>query len=227
MKIIPRIGFVFLASALLAGCTMPLANGIDQLPEVNNRFPIRVEPRVASLVVAVPTSGELQIADVERVKAFADTWKSRGYGSIGVSAEGSPAADRAAYAVRDILAGAQVGPDALRFSARRDGAGSGPSSVVLSFMTDSAVAESCDGLWDENIGEAPRNMPWPDFACASQRNLAALIEDPRDLLRPRHEDPADAMRRGIVLDKYRKGEPTASQKDQSQEGGLVSDVAKE
>lgn len=227
MKIIPHIGIVLVASALLAGCTMPLANGIDQLPEVNNRFPIRVEPQVASLVLDVSASGDLQAADVERVKAFADVWRSRGYGSIDVSAEGRPVADRAARAVRDILAGSQVAPDALRLGARREGAGSGPSSVMLSFMTDSAVAESCEGLWEDNIGEAPRNMPWTDFACASQRNLAALVEDPRDLVRPRHQDPADAMRRGTVLDKYRKGEPTASQKDQSEEGGLVSDVAKE
>jgi pilus assembly protein CpaD len=94
-------------------------------------------------------------------------------------------------------------------------------------MTDVAVAASCEGNWTQDIGEEPRNLPYQNYACSTQQNLAAILEDPRDLVQPRQQDPSDAMRRGVVLDKYRKGEPTATQTNSSNESGEVSNVAKE
>ncbi|MFX8381641.1 CpaD family pilus assembly lipoprotein, partial [Acinetobacter baumannii] len=46
--------------------------------------------------------------------------------------------------------------------------------------------------------------------CANQRNLAAMIEDPTDLVQPRAETPAYTARRNIAFDKYRKGTSTAT-----------------
>ena len=48
--------------------------------------------------------------------------------------------------------------------------------------------------------------------CAQQRNLAAQIANPADLLGPRTVDPADAERRAVVFDKYRQGRPTGAEK---------------
>jgi pilus assembly protein CpaD len=161
------------------------------------------------------------------VRAFAELWKARGYGTLGVSSEGPGASEPALREIRGILSTAHVGEDAIRFNSLQSGVAGRPATVSLTFMTDMAVAESCDDNWTENMGEEPRNLALRDFACAHQQNLAALIEDPRDLLQPRQQDPSDAMRRGTVLDKYRKGEPTAAQTESSQEGGEVSNVAKE
>jgi len=217
---------VVLATSV-TGCTLPLANSEDQLNQVNNRFPIKVEPQVASIVVPVGADGSLQARDGDRIRAFADAWKLRGHGLLGVSSEGPVAPEVALRDVRAILAAANVSETSMRVSADRvNDAGRG-SSVSLTFMTDMAVAESCEGNWSENVGEEPRNLPYLNFACASQQNLAAILEDPRDLIQPRQQDPSDAMRRGIVLDKYRKGEPTATQTDTSKESGDVSNVAKE
>lgn len=227
MNIISKTGASALLALSLAGCTFPIANGADQLPQMNNRFPIKVEPQVASMVVPVGMDGALQARDVDRVRAFAEIWKARGYGQLSISAEGASAGDASLREVRALLAAANIPDASVRVSAQGSGQADKATSVVLTYMTDKAVAESCDANWSENIGEEPRNLPWRDFACASQQNLAALLEDPRDLIEPREQDPADAMRRGTVLDKYRKGEPTAAQTDSSQEGGTVSDVAKE
>ena len=51
--------------------------------------------------------------------------------------------------------------------------------------------------------------------------MAAQIANPEDLIRPRDSTPADAGRRDTVLGKYRKGDVTASAKDE-QATGVVS-----
>jgi pilus assembly protein CpaD len=43
-------------------------------------------------------------------------------------------------------------------------------------------------------------------------NIAALVEDPADLLRPRDEDPRDGARRTTVMDAYRAGEQTHAER---------------
>jgi pilus assembly protein CpaD len=72
---------------------------------------------------------------------------------------------------------------------------------------------------------APRNLPWPEFGCSSQHNLAAIIEDPRDLERPRTLDKPDALRRSDMLQKYRKGQPTYTKRSSDEDSGQVSKVA--
>jgi pilus assembly protein CpaD len=52
-------------------------------------------------------------------------------------------------------------------------------------------------------------------------NIAAQVANPEDLLGPRPETPIDSGRRATVLDKYRKGEVTASAKDE-QSNGIIS-----
>ena len=62
------------------------------------------------------------------------------------------------------------------------------------------------GRWTTDFAEDPRNVPYPNFGCAQQRNLAAMVENPADLVQPRGETPAYTARRTIALEKYRKGE---------------------
>ena len=56
-------------------------------------------------------------------------------------------------------------------------------------------------------------------------NVAVQVANPGDLRGPSATTPADAQRRGVVLDKYRKGETTASARDE-QAAGDVSKVVK-
>ena len=59
------------------------------------------------------------------------------------------------------------------------------------------------GPADPNYTE---NQPYWNFGCASQRNLAAMVDNPADLVQPRGESPAYTARRSVAIDKYRKGE---------------------
>lgn len=169
MRITSRICVLVLLATSVAGCTLPIANSEDQLDQVGNRFPIRVEPQVATLVVPVGADGSLQTRDGDRVRAFADVWKQRGYGLLGVSSEGPVAPEVALRDVRNILTAANVTESSMRVSsAPANDAGRG-ASVSLTFMTDMAVAASCEGNWTQDIGEEPRNLPYQNYACATSR----------------------------------------------------------
>jgi pilus assembly protein CpaD len=67
-----------------------------------------------------------------------------------------------------------------------------------------------------------RNHPYWNLGCANQRNLAAMVENPADLVQPRGETPAWSGRRSTVLDKYRKGESTATIYPDSNKGKISS-----
>ena len=84
-------------------------------------------------------------------------------------------------------------------------------------------------MWPEDIGPSIKNKSYYDnksywnFGCASQRNLAAMVENPSDLVQPRPETPVYTARRNTVFDKYRKGTSTATQYPQS-DSAKLSDV---
>jgi pilus assembly protein CpaD len=87
------------------------------------------------------------------------------------------------------------------------------------------------GLWPRDIGASfgsadSENWPYWNFGCAYQRNLAANVEDPADLVQPRAETPAYAARRSTVLEKYRKGEdPTTNYRTTNQ--GRISEIGEQ
>src|SRR6266851_377926 len=66
-------------------------------------------------------------------------------------------------------------------------------------------------LWPEDLGPTTdkvyrNNRQYYNLGCAYQRNLAAQVAEPADLVQPRSETPVLASRRSIVIDKYRKGD---------------------
>jgi pilus assembly protein CpaD len=56
-------------------------------------------------------------------------------------------------------------------------------------------------------------------------NMAVQIANPADLAHPRASTPIDMQRREVMLDKYRKGQVTSSDKD-DQAKGVISNVAR-
>ena len=91
------------------------------------------------------------------------------------------------------------------------GNGDPAAPVRLSYLQVVAVPPDCPD-WSENIGRDPQNMPWPNKGCATQRNLAAMVANPEDLLHPRGETPRPGERRDVVWGKYIAGQPTISKR---------------
>ena len=69
-----------------------------------------------------------------------------------------------------------------------------------------------------------QNRHYESFGCATQQNLAAMVDNPLDLLYPRGMTPADAARRATVLDKYRRGESFTSDLSKETGGSVATGV---
>jgi pilus assembly protein CpaD len=88
-------------------------------------------------------------------------------------------------------------------------------TIRLGYSRIAAVAGPC-GLWPEDIGPSildpgyNENHPYFNLGCASQRNLAAMIDNPADLEQPRAETPVYTARRDMAFERYRKGTPVAT-----------------
>ena len=71
-------------------------------------------------------------------------------------------------------------------------------------------------MWPDDLGPSSlnpgysENRPYHNFGCATQRNLAAMVDNPADLEQPRSESPAYTARRTAAFEKYRKGNPTTT-----------------
>jgi len=97
------------------------------------------------------------------------------------------------------------------------------SPVIISYRRNAAIVHKC-GDWPESSAKTYTNRPTWSFGCATQNNLAAMIDNPRDLIEPRRSTPADAQRRDTVFAKYRTGDVTTATRGAS-ETGSVSNVA--
>jgi len=100
----------------------------------------------------------------------------------------------------------------------------GDYRVDVSFIAYKARARECGDDWSENLAFSADNLTNKNFGCSIQRNIAAMVSDPRDLLGPRRFDPADANRAATVIGNYQQGKPTAAEKTDDQ-SGAVSEVS--
>lgn len=164
---------------------------------------------------APPGATELNQADRARLHAFASGYLRYGHGALVMSAPSGGANADAAAAVADdarrTLLDAGVSYAAVA-SSTYDAMAAADAPLVLSFTRYEAQAPECMPLWQQDLGHQSNNQPWASFGCAMQANLAALVEDPADLVRPRAEDARDSARRDTVMGRYRDGEPTHAER---------------
>lgn len=130
--------------------------------------------------------------------------------------EGNGAAVKAGYAMQSELRHKGLAAQRIRLVT----GGTNPAHVLLTYRRVHAEVPRCGQIF-ENLSSTATNAPPANFGCAVNANLAAQISDPRDLQGPAPLAPADAARRETVLDKYRKGQITASETD-SNASGVVS-----
>lgn len=220
-----------LVGASAVACTSPAHNLPEHGFDAQRQFPITVEPEVATLVVLVDEGLQsLARGEHERVRAFAERWKVRGHGVLNAAsptgASNQAAAAMALDEVKAVLTGSGVPDNSVQYTAYRAAEGDTRAPITISFVTYVASSPECGKDWTENLGWAPRNQPWPEFGCSTQRNLAASVSDPRDLIEPRAVDTADANRRSTVLERYRAGQPTATPQQGNADSGLISNVGR-
>jgi pilus assembly protein CpaD len=86
------------------------------------------------------------------------------------------------------------------------------------------------GLWPDDVGPSyqPKhfeNKEYYNLGCAQQRNIAAMVAEPADLIQPRAETPVYTAKRTFGVDKWRKGEAPSTVYTEAQKGA-ISDLGK-
>jgi pilus assembly protein CpaD len=187
--------------------------------DYRQRHPIAIEEANTSLVVFVGRGrGGLSPSQRTDVMGLAQTWLREGTGAINADVPvDTPNARTAADSFREIqalLASAGVPPRGVVLHRYRPDDPRLMATIRLSYPKLAAVAGPC-GLWPEDLGPSLKNKSYLEnksyynYGCAYQRNMAAMVDNPSDLVQPRPETPAYTIRRSAAFEKYRKGASTA------------------
>ncbi len=229
-------------AALVAGCAVFLcACNTDQqvaaVPDVPTdyrlRHPITISEADHTIEIFVGSNrGELNAAQRAQVLEFAQTWKHEATGGVVVDLPVGTSNERAAAeamrTIRSILVATGVPPDGIVVRGYHP-PGRNFATIRITYPRIAAQAGPC-GLWPEDIGPSfnrdfMENQPPWNQGCATQRNLAAMVDNPADLVQPRAETPIYTMRRTTVVEKYREGADPSTQ-NASSSTAKISDVGK-
>jgi pilus assembly protein CpaD len=212
---------LFGLAVVLGACTHTDEAVTASVPEdYRLRHPIAIQEADQSVVVFIGHArGGLSASQRADVMGLAQTWLHEATGAIVADVPvDTPNAAAAADSFREIqalLSAAGVPPRGITVHRYHPDDPRQLAAIRLSYPKISAVAGPC-GLWPEDIGPSIKNKSYFEnksyynFGCAYQRNMAAMVDNPSDLVQPRSETPAYTARRSEAFEKYRKGNTTAT-----------------
>jgi pilus assembly protein CpaD len=225
-------------AAMLAGCMS--AGGKPQLAAENypsdyrKRHPISIREGERTVELFLGTSrGGLTPAQRADVLAFAQSWKREGTGGVAIDLPtGTPNAVASNDALREIssiLTAAGVPASGIMVRSYQPVDPKKLATLKLNYGKILAEAGPC-GLWPKDLGASMdrsygENTPYWNLGCATQRNLAAMVDNPSDLAQPRGESPASTPRRTYAIEQYRRGSDSSTVY-RNPNNGKISDVGK-
>ncbi len=212
-----RLPVIALGLSALGACASVPAPSPDGPALATQADRHRITVSEASERIEIPVTanaGTLSSGDHANLRGLASGYLRYGHGALVLSAPAgganADAAARLAQQARDSLVDSGVSYAAIASSVY-DGAG-GDAPIVVNFTRYEAEAPQCAPLWEQDLAHQSNNQPWESFGCATQANLAALVEDPADLLEPRDAGARDSIRRATVMEAYRDGEQTHAER---------------
>jgi pilus assembly protein CpaD len=229
-----------LRAAFVAGCALfvcacntdqQVAGAPDVPFDYRLRHPISITETQHNVEIFVGSNrGELNSSQRAALVEFAESWKHEATGgvvvNVPVGGSNQRAAAEVAPAIHAILTAGGVPANGIRMRAYHSPPGT-LATIHVIYPKIGAQAGPC-GLWPEDIGPSANRSyfenapPW-NQGCATQRNLAAMIDNPADLVQPRADGPVYEMRRTNVMTNYVKGGDTTT-KYQANESARISEL---
>lgn len=224
-----RVAAVAGVALTLAGCYSTQEAKRPAPPDdYRDRHPIALKQGEKRVEIFIARNrGGLSPAQRADVLAFAQSWRREATGGILVDVPADASLKQSAKdslrEIHSIFAQSGVPRNGVRVTAYQKRDLELPA-IRLNYPKLVADAGPC-GLWPSDLGPSvgrayTENRQSYNFGCATQRNLAAMVDNPADLVQPRGETPAYAARRSVALDKYRKGENPAGTYDRYESGKL-------
>lgn len=194
-----------LAAALLAIA----ASACDRLTLDEHAHPALTDPDKRHPITVVAEHAELDVplhagrfrptalADLETVR-FARRYMREGRGPLTIAVpehvDSRHTSFKVARELQKVLA--REGVTAANVRTYRKPLDRPQDTITLSFDRLAAIGPTC-GDWSEDVTRNPRSLPYPNYGCASQRNLAHMIANPSDVVFAARETPRGSDRRDI------------------------------
>lgn len=206
-----------LAAGSLSACAM-----VDRTvptgsvsPDYHMRHPVVLSNQASFLdVFPVGADGRLDRRTLAQLDVFAADYRQNGQGAVLIRTPDAPANPagmaRTIAAVEAALShfGVRGGADVARYPVN-DPRLAAP--LHLSFVKLQARVASHCGDWPDDLNTGATLHGWDNrsyynLGCATTKTLAAQIDDPRDVIAPRAEDPTDVQLRTRAIGLLRGGD---------------------
>ena len=201
--------------------------------DYRQRHPITIGEKDRTLEIFVGAGrGGLTPTQRAEVLAFAQNWGREATAGVTIDRPVGGANDRASLdtmkQVLSILTSVGIPSHGVGIRPYQAG-GVKLAAIKLNYPVVRADAGPC-GLWPKDLGPSYdpdhfENRPYYNLGCATQRNLAAQVDNPHDLVQPRAETPAYQAKRTFGTDKWRKGDSPATTYPDANKG-TISDLGK-
>jgi pilus assembly protein CpaD len=219
LRLLVPLGVLTLAGC--AGTVDRMKTSTIPMNDYRKRHPILLSESAQKLdIFPAPDVRGLDSRSAGQVVEFGRLYRASGHGPINIfvpDGKSSPYHRETLEAIRRALAygGARAQLTVTHYPAVNPGLA---SPLRLSFTGLKAkVADQC-GQWPSDLAsgsslEGWENKPYWNFGCSYQSAFAAQVADPRDLVGPRAEDPADTQMWSRAIVSLRKGsDPTTEWK---------------
>ena len=197
---------------------------------VLSRNAIEVAERTEFLEIDIhPESSQLSLSDKARIQNFVMAYRQVGHGPLIMSLPASSQNPQLAVsAIAEARAIAwENGVSYEEIAGNNHGAESlSAEPMILAYQTFDAIAPDCPSLATLDFANFESNNELPTLGCSVRANQAAMIADPADLLGQRPMGEGDAVRRSIILAKFRDGETTGAERS-NDESGAISEAVNE
>lgn len=209
------VAFAILAMPLAACQTVDRSVPTASVPfDYHARHPVVLTNAPVDLdIFPVGPDGKLDRRQAHDLAVFADDYRDKGQGVIvmrvprGTVNDGNiqrtVEAVRRALVVQGVRGDIQIGSYAI-------GDPNIASPLHLSYARLQARVASHCGDWPDDLNSGSNVNTWENrsyynLGCASTQTLTAQIDDPRDVLRPRADDPTDVQLRTRAIGSLRQG----------------------
>ena len=170
------LGYACVTAVLLAGCCAGPMNESTLSNDGAVNHPITVEPHYTTIKLpfAAPAAGLLP-EDAARFEEFVALYLERANGPLSISAPaGRDAAAAISYFAERL---ASLGVARSRIMVGTHEATDGDTRVEISYLGYIAHTDPC-GDWSKDLANTAANQSSPNFGCAVQHNIAAMVSGP-------------------------------------------------
>jgi pilus assembly protein CpaD len=197
------------AAAVLAGCNPPDLESYDP----HAKFAADVQKKTAVMFLEPAPTGAVRGEDRTRVSEFAQDFRDRNAGPIGIAVgatgNNDPAAIAFANHIRESLAAQGIPAEAVNVTLHPEWSAGAAHRATVMFPIWVADAPDC-GMTNEYMEINFYNQNWGNLGCATERNTALMAVNPLDLQQMQPPSGRWGLRSTDVVTKYGKADTIAS-----------------